>query len=274
MKVVFQGVLGAYSHLASSKVYPDAEYIGCETFAKVLELVTDGIADRAVVPIENSKAGRVADLHFLLPGTGLYIIGEYYLPIHHQLWGLPGTKLENITEAYSHPQALAQCAGFLSRYNIRPFSAIDTALSCKQILDMNDKSIAAIASEKAGQIYGLQKLAENIEDSAKNTTRFLIMSRQTESYQTQNCNQKFKTSLIFRTKNIPSALFRALACFADENLNLTKIESYLVDEEFIMAQFYVEVEANAESKEFKRAQQQLARICDDIHILGTYLAGV
>lgn len=272
MKVAFQGVLGAYSHLAASQIYPNAEYIGCETFAKVLKSVADGVADRAVVPIENSKAGRVTDIHFLLPGTGLYVVGEYYLPIHHQLWGLSGTELENVTKAYSHPQALAQCAGFLNNHNIKPFSAIDTALSCKQILEMNDTSIAAIASEKAGRLYGLQKLAENIEDSSKNTTRFLIMSRQMEEKHPVNDNENFKTSLIFRTKNIPSALFKALACFANENLNLIKIESYLVDEGFVMAQFYVEVEAYAKSNEFKRAQQQLVNVCDDIHILGSYQA--
>ena len=273
MKVAFQGVLGAYSHMAAQHIYPKAEYIGCETFAKVLELTANGTVDYAVVPIENSKAGRVADIHFLLPGTGLYVIGEYYLRVRHQLWGLSGARLENITEAYSHPQALAQCAGFLNSHGIKPFSALDTALSCKQIAGMKDITAAAIASETAGKIYGLEKLAADIEDSHQNTTRFLVMSREPLAKEPKN-GEKFKTAMVFRVKNIPSALFWALGCFAREGLNLTKIESYLVDGGFITAQFYAEVEAHQNQEAFKQALANLKSMCETIHVLGSYPAGL
>ena len=272
MKVAFQGVLGAYSHMAAQNIYPKAEYIGCETFAKVLELTANKTVDYAVVPIENSKAGRVADIHFLLPGTGLFVIGEYYLRVRHQLWGVPGAKLEDITEAYSHPQALAQCAGFLNSNGIKPFSALDTALSCKQIAEMKDVTAAAIASEAAGKLYGLEKLAADIEDSHQNTTRFLVMSREPMVREPKN-GEKFKTALVFRVKNIPSALFWALGCFAREGLNLTKIESYLVDGGFITAQFYAEVEAHQAQEEFKQALANLKGMCETIHVLGSYPVG-
>ena len=273
MKVAFQGVLGAYSHQAAQNIYPDAEYIGCETFAKVLELTAAGVVDRAVVPIENSKAGRVADIHFLLPGTGLFVIGEYYLRVRHQLWGLPGAKLEKVSEAYSHPQALAQCAGFLNKHDIKPFSTQDTALSCKQIAEMKDLTAAAIASEAAGKLYGLEKLAADIEDSEHNTTRFLVMSREALKESPQE-GKKYKTAMVFRVKNIPSALFWALGCFARERLNLTKLESYLVDGGFVAAQFYAEVEAHQEQDEFKQALTSLKGVCDTIHVLGSYPTGV
>lgn len=272
MKVAFQGVLGAYSHMAAQNIYPQAECISCETFAKVLELAANQAVDRAVVPIENSKAGRVADIHFLLPGTGLYIIGEYYLRVRHQLWGLPASKLENITEAYSHPQALAQCAGFLSNHGIKPFSTPDTALSCKHIAEIKDITAAAIASEVAGRIYGLKKLAADIEDSRHNTTRFLVMSRE-PLLRTPQSGEKFKTAVVFRVKNIPSALFWALGCFAREGLNLTKIESYLVDGGFVSAQFYTEIEAHQNQEAFRQAVISLQGMCENIHILGSYPAG-
>lgn len=155
MRIAYQGVAGAYSHIASMTVYPGQEYLPCDTFEKAMKLVSEGEADLAMIPVENSNAGRVSDVHFLLPQTGLHIIGEFFLPINHQLLGLPGTKLADVKSASSHPQALAQCSEFLKRHGIKPTARIDTALSCQDVLKFQDKSIAAIASKLAGEIYGL-----------------------------------------------------------------------------------------------------------------------
>lgn len=269
MKVAFQGVFGAYSHMAAQEVYPNAEYIECETFAQALDMVKNNVVDRAVIPVENSNAGRVADVHFLLPKSGLFIIGEYFLKVRHQLWGLPGAKLENIVGAYSHPQALAQCSEFLGTHGIKACAATDTALSCGLINERGRPEYAAIASQTAGKLYGLQCLAANIENSAQNTTRFLIMSRQALN-DNQTRGQKCLTSLIFRVKNIHSALYAALKCFAEEKLNLLKIESYMCDDRFFSAQFYVEVETDVQDKSFDRALTALHLVCESVHILGTY----
>lgn len=269
MKVAFQGVLGAYSHLAAAQIYPEAQFVECETFAQVLDMVKNNVVDRAVIPVENSNAGRVADVHFLLPKTGLYIIGEHYLKVRHQLWGLPDADLKAIEAAYSHPQALAQCSEFLHSGGIKSAAATDTALSCRQIKEMNNPKFAAIASEVAGKLYGLKKLASDIQNSSLNTTRFLIMSKQARP-ETEQSGQTCKTSMIFRVKNIHSALFHALKCFADEQLNLLKIESYMCDDRFFSAQFYVEVEAGTGDKSLQRALSALKNVCESVHLLGTY----
>ena len=180
MRIAYQGVAGAYSHIASMTVYPGQEYLPCDTFEKAMKLVSEGEADLAMIPVENSNAGRVSDVHFLLPQTGLHIIGEFFLPINHQLLGLPGTKLADVKSASSHPQALAQCSEFLKRHGIKPTARIDTALSCQDVLKFQDKSIAAIASKLAGEIYGLDVVAPNVENARNNTTRFLIMAREPE----------------------------------------------------------------------------------------------
>ena len=156
MKIAYQGVPGAYSHIAAMTVYPNEEYVSCDTFEKAMKQVAEGEVDLAMIPVENSNAGRVSDVHFLLPQTGLHIIGEFFLPVHHQLLVLPGTKLSEIKTASSHPQALAQCADFLKKYDIKPVARIDTALSCQDVLKFQDKSIAAIASVLAGEIYGFR----------------------------------------------------------------------------------------------------------------------
>ena len=202
--VAFQGVDGAYSHLACQELFPQANYLPCTTFDEAFAAVQMGKADFAVIPIENSNAGRVADVHFLLSKTPLRIIGEHFLRIKHQLLGLKQAALSDIKTAISHPQALAQCSNFLQQNNIKAISQNDTAASCKIIKDQKDKSVAAIASQIAAQIYDLKILAPNIENSTNNTTRFLIITKQQSSI--ENDGSKFITSLIFKTKNIPSAL--------------------------------------------------------------------
>ncbi|MEI3550788.1 MAG: prephenate dehydratase [Alphaproteobacteria bacterium] len=270
MRIAYQGVAGAYSHIASMTVYPGQEYLPCDTFEKAMKLVSEGEADLAMIPVENSNAGRVSDVHFLLPQTGLHIIGEFFLPINHQLLGLPGTKLADVKSASSHPQALAQCSEFLKRHGIKPTARIDTALSCQDVLKFQDKSIAAIASKLAGEIYGLDVVAPNVENARNNTTRFLIMAREPEI--PEDDGGAFITSFIFKAKNIPAALYKALGGFATNGINITKLESYLLEGKFVSARFYAEIESHPSRKAFQNAFDELKFFSESIHVLGTYRA--
>lgn len=269
-KITFQGAKGAYSHIACTELFPNAEYIASDTFEQAMELVDNGEADYAVIPVENSNAGRVSDVHFLLPQTDLTIIGEHFLRVEHQLIAVPEAKLEDIEAAASHPQALAQCSEFLKSHKIKALSRIDTAKSCERIAETRDKTRAAIASKLAAQIYGLKILASNIENDSNNTTRFLIMSK--EKQMPKDDGSKFITSLVFKVKNIPAALYKTLGGFATNGVNITKLESYVIGGNFISAQFYIEIEAHPESKEFKLALNELKFYSESIHFLGTYKA--
>ena len=269
-KIAYQGVPGAYSHIACRNVFPGQDYIFCDTFEIAMDLVQKNQADLAMIPVENSNAGRVADVHFLLPDAGLYINGEYFLRIEHQLLGLPGSKLPEIVSASSHPQALAQCSEFLKRHNIKSIARIDIAKSCEDILRNNDKTQAAIASKLAAEIYGLEILRPNIENASNNTTRFLIMS--TNNQIPENDGKKFITSFIFHVKSIPAALYKALGGFATNGINITKLESYLVGGKFVSAQFYVEIEAHPAEKSYQNAFDELNFFADAVKILGTYPA--
>ena len=269
-KIAYQGIPGAYSHIACSNVFSGQDYISCDTFEIAMELVQKNQADLAMIPVENSNAGRVADVHFLLPDAGLYINGEYFLRIEHQLLGLPGSKLSEIVSASSHPQALAQCSEFLKRHNIKSIARIDTAKSCEDILRNNDKTQAAIASKLAAEIYGLEILRPNIENASNNTTRFLIMSANNQI--PENDGKKFITSFIFHVKSIPAALYKALGGFATNGINITKLESYLVGGKFVSAQFYVEIEAHPAEKSYQNAFDELNFFADAVKILGTYPA--
>lgn len=268
--IAFQGVFGAYSHLACQELYPEAQHLPCASFDEAFIAVQNGSADFAVIPIENSNAGRVADVHFLLSKTPLHIIGEHFLRVKHQLLGLPNTELKDIKKAISHPQALAQCSVFLRQNGITPQAQSDTALSCKILAESQDKTIAAIASSAAAEIYGLKILAKDIENATNNTTRFLIMAPQ--KIIPQNNGQKFITSLLFKAKNIPAALYKALGGFATNNLNITKLESYLLDGKFVSAQFYLEIEAHPDTQSFQNALSELKFFSDEITVLGTYPA--
>ncbi len=270
LKIAYQGVPGAYSHIASMRVYPGQEYLPCDTFEKAMDLVQSGTADLAMIPVENSNAGRVSDVHFLLPQTGLHIIGEFFLRVEHQLLGLRDARLEDIKTASSHPQALAQCSEFLKQHFIVPMARIDTAKSCQDVVDFQDKSKAAVASKLAGEIYGLKVLAANIENTANNTTRFLIMSKETAIPKYDG--GEYITSFIFKAKNIPAALYKALGGFATNGINLTKLESYLLNGKFVSAQFYVEIEAHPEQQSFRNAMEELRFFSESVHVLGTYAA--
>ena len=267
LKIAYQGVSGAYSHIACMNTYPDAEYIACHSFEMAMEMVQTSQADIAVIPVENSNAGRVSDVHFLLPQTGLYIIGEYFLRIEHQLLGLKGTKLDEITLATSHPQALAQSSNFLKNNNILIVENTDTAKSCLDIINENNPKKAAIASKLAAEIYDLDILASNIENAHNNTTRFLIMANK-PNVKIEN-GQVCITSLILKTKNIPAALYKALGCFANNGINITKLESYLLNGNFVSAQFYIEIEA-IDNINVQLAFKELESFSENIHILGSY----
>ena len=270
MKIVYQGVAGAYSHIAAQKVFPGQSYLPCETFEQAMDMVQQNLADIAVIPVENSNAGRVADVHFLLPRTGLYINGEYFLRVEHQLLGLPEARLEDIVSASSHPQALAQCSKFLKEHKIFPLARIDTAKSCQDVLNFRDKTKAAIASKLAAEIYGLKILRANIENDGNNTTRFLLMSR--ENKIPVDDGGRFITSCIFRVKSIPAALYKALGGFATNGINLTRLESYLVDGKFVSARFYVGIECHPARKAFQNAFDELRFFVEELHMLGTYAA--
>lgn len=270
IKIAYQGVPGAYSHIAAQSVYPGQEYVSCLSFADAMNAVQNAEVDFAMIPVENSNAGRVSDVHFLLPDTGLHIIGEFFLRIEHMLLGLPDATLENLQTASSHPQALAQCSHFLAAHRIRPVQRIDTALSCQDIINAKDTTKAAIASRLAAEIYGLKILAANVENAANNTTRFLIMSRNNQVQ--PDDGSTFITSFIFKAKNIPAALYKALGGFATNGINITKLESYLLDGKFISAQFYVEIEAHPAAQNFKNAFEELRFYAEEVHMLGSYQA--
>lgn len=270
LKIAYQGVKGAYSHIACMNLFPNQEYVACDTFEIAMELVNNGSVDKAVIPVENSNAGRVSDVHFLLPKAGLHIIGEYFMRIEHQLLAIKGAKLEDIVSAASHPQALAQCSNFLKSHNIKAVSRIDTAKSCEKILLEQDKSKAAIASKMAAQVYGLDILASNIENADNNTTRFLIMQKD-ESIP-QDDGSKFITSIVFVTKHIPAALYKVLGGFATNGINISKLESYLLNGKFFSAQFYIEVEQHINSKALQYALSELKFFSEKYQILGCYKA--
>lgn len=273
LKITYQGVPGAYSHIAAQEVFSDAEYISCKTFEIAMKMVQEGKADFAMIPVENSCAGRVVDVHFLLPKMNLFIVGEYYLRVEHQLLGVKGSKLDDVVLASSHPQALAQCSDFLKKYNIVSEARIDTAKSCEDVKKNNDKTKAAIASRLAAKIYDLEILASNIENTQNNTTRFLILSSRHDV--PEMSDDKFITSFVFRVKSIPAALYKALGGFATNGINIVKIESYLLDGKFVSAQFYVEAECHPSSESFKNAFEELKFFsdCEDVKILGTYREG-
>lgn len=270
LKITYQGVAGAYSHIACRELFPEQEYIPCDTFEIAMEMVRNGTVDKAVIPVENSNAGRVSDVHFLLPKAGLHIAGEYFLRVEHQLLAVKGAKLDDIVSAASHPQALAQCSEFLHKHNIRAVSRIDTAKSCEKIVLEQDKTKAAIASKLAAEIYGLEILASNIENANNNTTRFLIMQKEPEI--PEDDGGKFITSIVFVTKHIPAALYKVLGGFATNGINISKLESYLLNGKFFSAQFYIEVEKHLHSKALQYALEELKFFSEEYQILGCYRA--
>ncbi len=270
MKIAFQGELGANSHLAISEAYPDATALPCATFEDALAAISSGEAELGMIPIENSVAGRVADIHHLLPHSGLFIIGEWFLPIRHQLMGVRGTKLEDIKTVESHVHALGQCRNIIRKLKIRPIVAGDTAGSARIVAERGDKSAASIASRLAAEIYDLDILAEDIEDEAHNTTRFVVLAR--EPQWAKQGSGPLVTTFVFNVRNLPAALYKAMGGFATNGVNMTKLESYMVDGNFFATQFYSDVDGHPDDRGLAFALEELKFFSKEFRIMGVYPA--
>ena len=268
--IAFQGVLGAYSHMACQAHRPDLTPLPCASFSEMIAAVQDGGADCAMVPVENSTAGRVADIHHLLPESGLFIISEHYQPVAHKLLGIKGAQLSDITEVHSHEQGLAQCRLTLHKMGIKPVIHSDTAGAAKDIAARGERHVGAIASALAGEIYGLDTVQDSITDKLTNTTRFLVMSR--EHTLPKEITAPAMTTIIFEVRSVPAVLYKALGGFATNGINLTKLESYMLDGSMNAARFYVDCEGHPETASMKLALEELQFYCTDggIRILGTY----
>jgi prephenate dehydratase len=269
-RIVFQGEPGANSHLAISEAYPDCEAVPCATFEDAFALITAGEAELGMIPIENSVAGRVADIHHLMPDSGLHIIAEHFMPVRHQLLGIRGARLEDIGTVESHVHALGQCRKIIRKLGVRTLVAADTAGSAREVAQAGDKSRAAIASRLAAEIYALDILAEDVEDEAHNTTRFIVLSR--ESKWATSGQGPVITTFLFRVRNVPAALYKALGGFATNGVNMTKLESYMVEGNFFATQFYADVEGHPEDRNLVLALEELAFYSKEMKILGVYPA--
>lgn len=270
MKIAFQGEMGANSHLAIVEAYPDATPLPCDTFEDALAAISSGEADLGMIPIENSVAGRVADIHHLLPQSGLFIVGEWFLPVRHQLMAPRGAKLAEIKTVESHVQALGQCRNVIRKLGIKPIVGVDTAGSARIVAERGDKSSAAIASRLAAEIYGLDILSQDVEDEAHNTTRFVVLAR--EPRWAEAGSGLLVTSFVFRVRNLPAALYKAMGGFATNGVNMTKLESYMVDGNFFATQFYADVEGHPDDKGLAFALEELKFFSRELRIVGVYPA--
>mgnify|MGYP001492028785 FL=1 len=271
-KIAIQGELGSYSHLASNKIYKDPEVIPCKTFNDTLDLVKKNKDIVAVIPIENSIAGRVADVHFLLPKYKLKIIGESFHVVNHCLLATRGNDLKNIKIVKSHSHAIGQCQEKINKYNLSPIIEADTAGSAKKLSEENRNDVAVIASELAAEIYQLDILEKDFEDVKGNTTRFLIMSSNETKKINYDKNQKFITTCIFKLKSTPAALYNSLGGFASHSVNLTKLESFTVNNTFDQALFYLDIEGHDEEEGVKASLDILKKNTETLDILGVYQA--
>jgi prephenate dehydratase len=269
-KIVFQGEPAANSHIACREMYPGYQAVPCATFEDCFAMVERGEADLAMIPIENSLAGRVADIHHLLPTSGLHIIAEYFLPIHFQLLAVKGATLADIRTVHSHVHALGQCRRIIRANRWRPVVEADTAGAARMVAESGDRSQAALASRMAAEIYGLSILAEDVEDEAHNTTRFVVLSR--EAKRPPAKDGPVITSFVFRVRNLPAALYKALGGFATNGVNMTKLESYQLGGQFFATQFYADVEGHPDERPLARALEELEFYSTELRILGVYPA--
>lgn len=269
-KVVFQGEPGANSHIACVEVFPNSEAVAMPTFEDCFAALEAGEADLGMIPIENSVAGRVADIHHLLPTSSLRIIGEFFLPIHHQLVGTQDSELDAIESVQSHVMALGQCRKIIRDLSLKAVIGADTAGSARQISERGNPSDAAISSGLAAEIYGLKILKNNIEDEEHNTTRFIILAK--EDLQAPAGNGAVMTSFIFRVRNVPAALYKAMGGFATNGVNMTKLESYQLGGKFFATQFYSEVEGHPTDSNVQLALEELGFFCAELKVLGVYPA--
>ncbi len=270
-KIAIQGELGAYSHIAAENLYKGADIKTCTTFEETFKQAYNDPDYKIVIPIENSLAGRVADIHYLLPKYKLQIHGEYFQEVQHNLLCKKNANIEDIKYVRSHAQAIGQCQNLINKRKFKPIVSADTAGSAKDLSEGDDKSIAAIASELSAKIYNLKILEKNVEDEKGNVTRFLIMGKNIEQPEFVNGKQ-FITSCIFRVKSEPSALYKCLGGFATNQVNLTKLESFSVKNTFDQANFYLDLEGHLEQPDVKKAIEELGFHTETLDILGVYEA--
>jgi prephenate dehydratase len=266
--IAFQGEPGAYSHEACADNYPDLDPLPCRTFEDVIEAVNSGAADLAMLPVENSTYGRVADIHRLLPSSGLHIVDEAFTRVRISLMAMPGVALGDIKKVRAHLVLLPQAAAFLAEHDIKGETAVDSAGAAAELVESGDMTSGVLASDIAAQIYGLDVLAREIEDHGHNTTRFLVMSP--KSNLAQRGEHGMMTSFVFRVRNLPAALYKAMGGFATNGVNMTKLESYMVGGHFTATQFYADIEGHPEDENVQRALDELTYFTSEITILGTY----
>ena len=267
--VSFQGIDGAYSDLVCRKFYRTYKTLPCETFQKTLDAVSKGFANLALIPVENNIAGRVADMHLLLEKIELKIVAEHYHKVEHHLMSKKDVSLKNINKVYSHAHALSQCRANIEKLKLEPVNYIDTAGAAKFVRDSDDADISAIASMLASEIYELRILKKNLQDRRDNITRFLVFSKSSPKI---NMDRKVITSIVFNTKNIPASLYKALGGFAENNINLTRLESFFVNKDFKQFSFIIDVESHPDNGSFKKALKVLKSFSSKFRILGFYEA--
>jgi prephenate dehydratase len=270
-RIAFQGEPGANSDTACRNMFAGMEPLPCATFEDAFNAVESGKAALAMIPIENTIAGRVADIHHLLPESPLHIIGEYFLPIRFQLMALKGVELSEIRSVLSHIHALGQCRKILRKHRWKPVVAGDTAGAARMVADEGDRTKAALAPRLAAELYGLDILAENVEDQENNVTRFVVLSKK-KNWAAQGSTPLVMTTFVFRVRNIPAALYKALGGFATNGVNMTKLESYQLGGNFYATQFYADIEGHPEDAPVKRALEELHFFSKDMRIVGVYPA--
>jgi len=270
--VAYQGEPGSNSHLACTEVFPDWEAVACASFEDAFAQVLSGRAERAMIPIDNSIAGRVADIHALLPETELTIVGEHFLRIRFDLLGIPGTALSQVREVHSHIHALGQCRRLIREHGLVPVIAGDTAGSAREVAEWNDPAKASLAPPSAAELYGLEVLAAEVEDDPTNTTRFVILADDSTFPARDRLPQQVVTSFVFQVRNVPAALYKALGGFATNGVNMTRLESYMVGGQFAATKFMVDVEGHPDDPPLRRAFDELAFFTTDVRMLGVYAA--
>ena len=271
LKVAFQGEKGAYSHLACLEVFPDIEAVACPTFEEAFQLVKDNAEYKIVIPIENSLAGRVADIHYLIPKYKLQIHAEHFQKVTHNLLGIKGAKIKDIKTVRSHSQAIGQCSKIISENKLKPIISADTAGSAKFISKNKDKTDSAIASKLAAKIYGLEIIKSKVEDESGNVTRFFVMGKDSQHPEFSK-DTKYITSCIFKLKSIPSALHKALGSFSGYGINLCKLESFSVKNTFDQVNFYIDIEGHIEDSSLQKALEELGFHTQKLDVLGVYEA--
>ena len=271
-RISFQGEPGANSDTACRNMFPGMEPLPCPTFEDAFNAVETGKADLAMIPIENTIAGRVADIHHLLPESKLHIVGEYFLPIHFQLMVLPGVARSEIKTVHSHIHALGQCRKYIRKNGWKPVVAGDTAGAAKLVAEKQDRSMAALAPTLAAELYGLDILEENVEDTERNITRFVVLSKGRNWADRAVNHGKMMTTFVFRVRNVPAALYKAMGGFATNGVNMTKLESYQLGGEFTATQFYADIEGHPDDAHVARALEELRFFSREVRILGVYEA--